>query len=219
MDPLLFGLFAVAYVVILIGGWKKHRKTASAILFLTVIGLIYDNLILAIGQWIGEGALLENLSYARFWIHALLTPTLILFSLFVLREAGIRVAYKAWFTVSFVILWIVATVVEFIVELRGLELTLEESYGVLSYAAAETASGPPPMILIVLVGLLIAGILLAWKKKWWWMLIGTVAMTIGSAVPIDIGSDAATNAFELFLMITLVWTAVHFSRQQRSSFG
>lgn len=216
MDLLLFGLFAVVYVEILIQGWQKHLKTASAILFLTVIGLIYDNLILAIGQWIGEGALLENLNYARFWIHALLTPTLILFSLFVLREAGIRVAHKTWFTISFVTLWIVATVVEFIVELRELELQLEESYGVLSYVAAWTASGPPPMILIVLVGLLIAGILLAWKKKWWWMLIGTIAMSIGSAVPLNIGSDAATNAFELFLIITLVWTAVRFSSQQTS---
>lgn len=217
MDPLIFGLFAIAYVGILIGGLQKHRKIASAIIFLTVIGLIYDNFILAIGQWIGEGALLENLSYARFWIHALLTPTLILFSLFVLREAGIRVARKTWVTVSFVILWIAATVVEFVVELRGLELTLEESYGVLSYASSESASGPPAMILIVLFGLLIAAILLAWKKKWWWMLLGTIVMTIGSAVPFNIGSDAATNAFELFLIITLVGTAIHFSKDTSAS--
>jgi hypothetical protein len=214
VDPLIFGLFAVAYIASLILGFKKHSKTASAILFLTIIGLIYDNGVLAIGHLIGEGILLENLNLGRFWIHALFTPTLLLFSLFILREAGIHIAFKTWFVVSFVVLWIVATIVEIIVEIRGLELTVQESYGVLSYAAVETASGPPPMILIVLIGLLIAGILLAWKKKWWWMLVGTIAMTIGSAVPFDIGSDAATNAFELFLIITLLWTAIRFSNQK-----
>ncbi|WP_277585342.1 hypothetical protein [Psychrobacillus antarcticus] len=31
-------------------------------------------------------------------------------------------------------------------------------------------------------------------------------MTIGSAVPINIESGAVTNAFELFLIFTLIWT-------------
>lgn len=214
MDPLLFGLFTLAYIGIIIWGVRKLGKTASTVILLTVLGLIYDNLILAIGHLIGEGALLETLNYARFWIHALLTPTLILFSLFVLRDASIQFASRTWVTIVFVVGWIAATVVEYFVELRGLELSVQESYGVLSYAASEASSGPPPMILIVLVFLLIASIVLVWKRKWWWMLIGTVVMTIGSAIPFNIGSDAATNAFELFLIITLMWTAIRFSKQK-----
>ena len=31
-------------------------------------------------------------------------------------------------------------------------------------------------------------------------------MTIGSAVPINVESGAVTNAFELFLIATLIWT-------------
>lgn len=214
MDPLLFGLFALAYIAILIWGLRGLGKIASSVLLLTVLGLIYDNLILAVGHVIGEGTVLETLNYARFWIHALLTPTLILFSLFVLRDASIQFASKTWVTVVFLVGWIAATVVEYLVELRGLELSVQESYGVLSYAASEVSSGPPPMILIILVFLLIASIVLTWKRNWWWMLIGTVVMAIGSAVPFNIGSDAATNAFELFLIITLMWTAIHFFKQR-----
>ena len=214
MDPYIFGFFAIAYIAIFIWGMAKHKKTASAILFLVVAALIYDNVILALGHIIGEGDLLENLSYGRFWLHAIFTPTLILFSLFVMREANIQIAYKKWVVFTFGALWIVAMIVEYFAELSGLDLAPEKSYGVLSYSTTDTASGPPPMILIVLIALLVGAIMLAWKRKWWWMLAGTVIMTIGSAFPIDIGSDAITNAFELILIATLMWTAIRFSNEK-----
>ncbi|MER2108292.1 MAG: phospholipid phosphatase [Solibacillus sp.] len=211
MDSYIFGFFTLAYLAVLIWGLMKHKKTASAILLLVVLALIYDNFILAIGSLIGEGSLLESLSYVRFWLHALFTPTLILFSLFVMREAGIHFAKKRWALYSFGGLMLLAILVEYFVELQGLTLSVRESYGVVSYSSISEASGPPPMILIVLVGLFTAAIALAKEKKWWWMLIGTVVMTVGSAVPIDVGSDAITNAFELFLIATLMWTGIHFS--------
>lgn len=213
MDPYIFGFFVLAYIAIFIWGLAKHKKTASAILFLVVAALIYDNAILALGHIIGEGNLLKKLSYGRFWLHAIFTPTLILFSLLVMREANIQFAYKKWVALSFGALWIVAMIVEYFLELSDFVLAPEESYGVLSYSMTEAASGPPPMILIVLIALLIAAIVLAWKRKWWWMLVGTIVMTIGSAFPIDIGSDAITNAFELFLIASLMWTAIHFSNE------
>lgn len=213
MDPYIFGFFTLAYIAILIWGVAKHKRTASAILFFVIFALIYDNAILALGHVIGEGTLLENLSYGQFWLHAIFTPTLIIFSLFVMREANIKFAYKKWVGFLFGALWIVAMVVEYIVELSRLELAPQEAYGVLRYGTTEAATGPPPMILIVLVAILIAGIMFVWKRKWWWMLVGTIVMTIGSAVQIDIGSDAITNAFELFLITTLMWTAIHFSNE------
>lgn len=133
-----------------------------------------------------------------------------------MREAQISLAFKKWAVVSFGALWLLATVVEYFVELHGLELVKQEAYGVLSYGTAEAASGPPPMILLVLVALFIAAVMLAWKRKWWWLLVGTVVMTIGSAIPFDIGSEAVTNAFELFLLVMLMWTGIHFSKQAAS---
>ena len=216
MDPYIFGVFAMAYLAVFIWGMLKHNKTASAVLFLVVLALIYDNGILALGHVIGEGELLETLSAARFWLHGIFTPTLIIFSYFVMREANIGFAQKTWVGAGFVVLMVSAWVVEFIVELKDLTLGVQESYGVVSYSSVEATSGPPPMILIVLLALLVATIFLAWKRKWWWVLVGTIIMTIGSAVPIDIGSDAITNLFELILIVTLMHTAIRFSNETDS---
>lgn len=97
-------------------------------------------------------------------------------------------------------------IIEYMTELNGLVLQALKEYGALSYSSVEEAGGPPIMILMVTMALLIAGIMLWWKAKWPWMFIGTVIMTIGSAVSFDIGSNAMTNTFELILLFTLVWT-------------
>ena len=207
MDSFIFGFFAIAYVLLLIWGLRTHKKwTFSSVIFFVVAALIYDNTIIALGVLIGEGALLESLSLLRFWFHMLFTPTLILFSVMAMSEAGIEWAQKAWVVWLGVVYAIAAMIVEYVTVINGLALEVSEEYGALSYSSAEEASGPPMMIILVLIALVIAGIMLWWKAKWPWMFVGTVIMTIGSAVPLDIGSNALTNAFELILLFTLVWT-------------
>ena len=207
MDSFIFGFFAIAYVLLLIWGLRTHKKwTFSSVIFFVVLALIYDNAIYALGILIGEGTLLETLNLLRFWFHMLFTPTLILFSVMAMSEAGIEWAQKAWVVWLGVLYAIAALIVEYVTVLNGLSLEVSEEYGALSYSSAEEASGPPMMIILVLIALVIAGIMLWWKAKWPWMFIGTVIMTIGSAVPLDIGSNALTNAFELILLFTLVWT-------------
>ena len=207
MDSFIFGFFAIAYVLLLIWGLRTHKKwTFSSVIFFVVLALIYDNAIYALGILIGEGTLLETLNLLRFWFHMLFTPTLILFSLMAMSEAGIEWAQKAWVVWLGVLYAIAALIVEYVTVLNGLSLEVSEEYGALSYSSAEEASGPPMMIILVLIALVIAGIMLWWKAKWPWMFVGTVIMTIGSAVPFDLGSNALTNAFELILLFTLVWT-------------
>ena len=207
MDSLIFGLFALAYVILLFWGLRTHRRwTLSSVIFLVVAALIYDNTIYALGKFIGEGAFLKTLNYLRFWFHAIFTPTLILFSIASMREVKIKWAQQSWILLMAILYTIVAMMIDYKKELNGLVLQASEEYGALSYTSVEEAGGPPIMILMVTMVLFIAGIMLWWKVKWSWMLIGTVIMTIGSAVSFDIGSNALTNAFELILLFTLVWT-------------
>ncbi len=207
MDSIIFGLFAIAYAFLLFCGLRTHNEwTLSSVIFFVVAALIYDNAIYGVGILIGEGTFLETLNLLRFWFHALFTPTLILFSAAVMREANIKWAQNSWVLLIGTLYTIAAMVVEYMAELNGLVLEASRDYGALSYSSAEEAAGPPIMILMVLLALIIAGIMLWWKAKWPWMLIGTVLMAFGSAVPFDIGSNAATNAFELILLFTLVWT-------------
>lgn len=215
MDQYIFGFFALAYVALLIWGFVKHEKTPSSILFIVILALIYDNTILAVGHLFGEGETLRMLNYGRFLLHAVFTPLLILFSLFVLKEANIRFAQKAWVLYVFSGLTVAAMIAEYFFMLRNLTLKVDNSYGVVSYTSAESASGPPLMIILVILALLFASIVLVWKRKWWWMLIGIIAMALGSALSLLIKSNAIPNALELILSFTLMLTAIHFSKSSK----
>lgn len=207
MDSIIFLTFAVAYFILIFYLMKGHMKVKlSAIIVLVLIALVYDNFIIGIGRLIGKGDLLESLNVLRFWLHALCTPTLILFSLAVLQESGVAWSKSISAKIIASIWFVAAIVVEYFTELKDLVIEPAEQYGALSYSSTTIASGPPMMILLVLASLLIAAVTLFKRFKWWWMLVGVIIMTIGSAVPIPIPSEAATNLFELILLFTLVLT-------------
>ncbi|MCJ1909587.1 hypothetical protein [Planococcus ruber] len=214
MDTLLYFLFTAAYMGLVIGGLRRQRSwNFMSFIYLVLLGLIYDNGMIALGKFIGEGPLLENLSLLRFWSHAFLTPALVLFSYGALHEAGVEWSRKRIVGIAAIFYTAALIIAELLLETIGMELMIEKEYGVLRYVSADPASGPPIMVLLVSVVLLAAGAIL-WKRRGWkWMLVGAVVMTIGSAVPIPVESSAATNAFELFLLAALVSTKVHLERR------
>jgi hypothetical protein len=210
MDTYLYFLYAALYAVLLIWGISGIRKTDvrkwTSVIYIVILPLIYDNLILATGKWIGEGELLESLNFARFCLHALITPLLVMYSVGTLRESGIEWAQKKWLVLVGLFYTVGLIVLEFATEVFGLELEVVKEYGVVSYSNVEEATGPPIMVLLVTLVLIVASAIL-WKKTIWPMFfIGAVVMTIGSAIPLNIESGAVTNAFELFLIFTLIWT-------------
>lgn len=217
MDTVLYFLFTAAYIGLIIWGLSRQRSwNFMSFIYLVLLGLIYDNGMIALGKFIGEGSLLENLSLLRFWSHALLTPTLVLFSYGALREAGVEWSRKKVVGIAAILYTAALIGIELLLETIGMELTLEKEYGVLRYVSADPASGPPIMVLLVSVVLIAAGAILWKKREWKWMLVGAVVMTIGSAVEIPVDSSAATNAFELFLLTALVWTKIHLERRRHT---
>lgn len=214
MDLVLFSLLTAAYIGLLVWAVSRQKRwTLMAFVYLVLSGLIYDNGIIAIGKFIGEGPLLENLNAMRYWIHAFFTPALVLFSLGAIRAAGIHWARKQWAAVAAAGAFVVLVVIEIWQVTWGTEFSPIREYGVLKYAATEEASGPPFMILLVSAALLIAGAIV-WKKAGWaWMFVGSVIMGIGSGVTIPVESAAVTNIFELILLTSLVWTKIHLEKK------
>lgn len=210
MDTFLYFLYATLYTAIFIWGLTSIKKEDLAawtsVIYIVILPLIYDNLILATGKWIGEGELLKSLNFSRFYLHALITPLLAMYSIGTLRESGIEWAMKKWLVISGVIYTTALIILEFSLEVVGLEIEVVKEYGVISYSNVEVANGPPIMALFVTFVLLVASAILWKKTKWPVFFIGAVVMTIGSAVPINVQSGAVTNAFELFLIFTLIWT-------------
>ena len=210
MDIFLYFLYAALYTALLLWGLYSIRKQDFAkwtsVIYIVILPLIYDNLLLATGKWIGEGELLESLNFSRFCLHALITPLLVMYSVGTLQESGIEWAQKKWLVILGILYTIGLMVLEFSIEVIGLEIEVVKEYGVVSYSNVEEATGPPIMVLLVTLVLVIASAILWKKTKWPVFFIGAVVMTIGSAVPIDVESGAVTNAFELFLIFTLMWT-------------
>ena len=210
MDTFLYFLYTLLYTALLIWGLYGIRKQElakwSSVIYIVILPLIYDNLILATGKWIGEGELLESLNFSRFCLHALITPLLVMYSIGTLRESGIEWAKKKWLVIVGIIYTIGLMVFEFSVEVVGLEIEVVKEYGVVSYSNVEEATGPPIMVLFVTLILIVASAIVWKKTKWPIFFIGAIVMTIGSAVPLNIESGAVTNAFELFLIFTLIWT-------------
>ena len=210
MDTFLYFLYAALYATLLIWGLYGIRKQELArwtsVIYIVIVPLIYDNLLLATGKWIGEGELLESLNFSRFCLHALITPLLVMYSIGTLRESGIEWAKKKWLVIVSILYTFGLIVFEFSIEVIGLELEVVKEYGVISYSNVEEATGPPIMVLFVTLVLIVASAILWKKTKWPVFFIGAVVMTIGSAIPINVDSGAVTNAFELFLIFTLIWT-------------
>ena len=213
MDTYLYLIFAALYAGLLIMMLLSLRHSGigvlSNVLILVILPLIYDNAILGIGKWIGEGEVLKNLNLARFWLHALLTPLLILFSLDVLRRAGVEWANKTSALLFAIAYTLIAFLVELFTVVWDLSLKIEEKYGILSYTATNSPSGPPIMIILVTLALLVSSIIL-WKRTgWFWMFVGVALMLVGGMVDLPIKSGAITNAFELILLTSLVFTKRH----------
>lgn len=166
---------------------------------------MYDNTVLATGKYLGESALLEGLSLGRYWIHALVTPLLVIWAWHVIARTAAAWAQTRWAAVVAV----AATVTLIVLELThvvGIDLETEREYGVLSYSAAAPAAGPTLMVLLLSLALLVAGFLVWRRQKRVWLLVATLLMVVESAVPIPVNSGAVTNAVELILLTSILAT-------------
>ncbi|WP_200410857.1 hypothetical protein [Virgibacillus salexigens] len=210
MDTLLYFLYTIIYLILLIcvvrSPFSQNNWSLRSFIYLVLLGLVTDNSIIAVGRFIGEGMFLEYLNLSRYWIHALITPTLVLFSFGILKPFNLRIfQHKAAFMVT-LLFTMLLIIFELFTETIPLHLKPLWEYDVLRYVPIESESGPPFMILFVTLCLLIVGIILSVRINWIWMLMGALLITLASVIPIPLNSSAITNGFELFLMLTLVLT-------------
>ena len=85
--------------------WRAERTAAALTLLLPPAAVVYDNVIIALGSYIGAGPLLEALTIPRFAGHALLTPIWIVTAVaFALRAGAFAGRERAFVTGSWA-LW------------------------------------------------------------------------------------------------------------------
>lgn len=212
VTSLIFLLYALGHLALF--GWAmllflRHRHPATVPLLIVTFGLVYDNAMLAGGSLIGHGALLEQLSVPRFFMHAFGTPLLMLSALGLARRAGSKWAQSAVVAASIVLLTVAMIAVGVNADLVQLDLEAKSPAGVVSYGNA-AAGGPPVAPIVTILVLIAAGIVIGRRGGGPWLLIGSLvqfaAAALGNAIVI------AGNLGELALLAGLVMTDHRLSR-------
>ncbi|HLO85445.1 MAG TPA: hypothetical protein VK203_10640 [Nostocaceae cyanobacterium] len=184
--------------------WLRSNSLAMIVLPIVLASLSYDNLVLSMGNLIGEGDLLENLSMLRFLVHYLVLPLFIV--------VGVELAHRAgavWANQSVRILsWFVAfglAGIDIATNFVGLELTPIQFLGILRYKNAAMTSLPIITIVVNLFVLLIGGGI--WVRlKWSWLFVGILIALIGNGIPSSIVGTLPGSASEFVMAISLLFT-------------
>jgi len=208
IDTILYFLLSICYLTLLLLSIKliQKRTVSFYMIFLplVIVGLIYDNIIISMGSFIGEGNVLLFFSVFRFWYHALFTPTLLLFAYGVAKQSKLQWANKFIFKITF-LMGTIALISYEIIETINKNPAIIREYGIVRYTLVGV-SGPPLMVIIVAFILLIVGVSLYRNTRWTIMMIGVAIMIVGSAIPINLPSTAIINLFELFFIFSLFLT-------------
>jgi hypothetical protein len=190
--------------------YRQSSSLAMIVLPIVLASISYDNLILGIGSFIGEGQLLKSLSMARFLIHYLVVPLFIVVGVELAHRAGAKwansvVRILSWF-VAFTLAGIDVTT-----HYIGLDLVPVRFAGMLRYTVAQV-SGPPIITIVVNIFMLLIGIGLWFRIKWPWLFVGTLVALIGNGIPSSIVGTLAGSASELVMAFSLLIT------EERSQF-
>ncbi len=171
-----------ALFVYLVWQASSIKKNSYALLLLLVLaGLFYDTLIIGIGSFIGEGSLLKTLNAGRFYVHGLLTPTMMIFGFGVLRKAGVKWAQSKTTHIVVCIFAALLVVLGAYSDILRLDLHAKTVANILRYINEGGIKGPPLPAILTIIFLIVAGISLWRNTGWAWLAFGAITMFIAAS--------------------------------------
>ena len=176
----LYLILSVLFVVLVWQVSKMKRDNYVLLLLLVLAGLFYDTLVIGIGKFIGEGDLLKTLNAGRFYVHALLTPVMMIFGCGVLRKAGVKWAQGK---TAHIVLCVITTLLIGLgaySDILQLDLQTKTVADTLRYVNEGGIKGPPIPAILTIIFLIVAGISLWRNTGWMWLAIGAVVMFIAA---------------------------------------
>ena len=206
MSSLLYSLYALIYLVLLVWAVRllaRTRRPGTGFIALVIFGLLYDNLILSLGNWTGAGDFLHRLSYWRFVFHQLFLPWIMVAAYQQAALAGHPWAGRSWLRIG---VWVAALAIMGIglaTRVYGLRLEPIVMDGVTRYVAVGL-SGPP---VVSIVSILFAGVMgfLLWRQlNWPWTLAAAILVFIVEGAPVEALRRLAGSGVEVLFMVALL---------------
>ncbi|MEV6071445.1 hypothetical protein AB0L82_33275 [Nocardia sp. NPDC052001] len=214
MVSALFGVVSAGHLAVALWGAHRLRRNGNRLLIVPLLlcmALVYDNAVIAVGAALGPGAVLEVASIPRFAVHAVLTPTLILWAQTVACRAGVRWADSRAGTVIAWALALGSIAVAIVNDVVGLSLRPLWWAGTLRYANIPVPDTEALPVVITGVFVLVAGIGVWQRRRWLPMMLTAAVMTFAAAVAPE--SPLVGNMGELVLAAGLMGTA-HWLRRE-----
>jgi hypothetical protein len=206
---LVYAAFTLAQLTLTIaalGLWRRRRSVGALMLALPLAALVWDNAVVGLGSFVGEGTLLTALTYPRFAGHALLTPIWIVTAFEFARRGGIPWAQGSRARVGAWMLYGAMAALGVVAALVLLRLEPVRLGGLLYYTNAGGLPGPPVPAIVMVVAVLVVGMLLFKRVGWPWMLVGGMLMLFAAAVPARVVGFWLSSTGEVALGLALVST-------------
>lgn len=178
MASIVFPVITFMLFVLLIWAaimFYKNPSWALAMLIPLLAWLIYDALVLAVGNVLGEGALLEVLTRLRYLLRTVMTPFLLIVAFDQASRAKVRLTNQP---LASLVVWslVIALVILGIAKIFsgfGLEPVVLE--GLTRYKEVESF-GTPYSALATMAFLVILGVVVFLKTRTPWQLLGALLM-------------------------------------------
>ena len=218
---------AVAFACFIFG-IRAYMVEPNRILFLILINtslLWFDSFATAVGQYIGEGSLLLNMTYVRYAAHWLTLPLLFIVAGMILKAADFKFAQSKYVMGFFVFLAVFFIVYDFrymfILDFYPVCYAETFRYATQVPIGQECSPGmaglgtkvlPIAPILLTLI-LFVSGVAIWIKHKWPWLAFGCFVMLM-AAQPTPIG-PILSNAGEPVFIFCLMLAAIKFGTNSK----
>ncbi|MEV4416540.1 hypothetical protein [Catellatospora sp. NPDC049609] len=159
---------------------RRAAPVGAPLVAVVCVGLAYDCAAIAVGPVLGFGSALHAVNQPRYWIHAVLTPLMILAVMDLAARAGVVSLARRPVRIGLGALTAVLVALGVASDVVALRLAPETYADTLRYVN-DAAEGPPvPAIVTILVLIGIGAAL--WRRAGVpWLCLGSVAMFVAAA--------------------------------------
>lgn len=200
--------------------WRDRGLMIAALLLVPQFGLVWDNLVVGLGRFIGFGSLLEALSWPRFWLHWVSGTWLIVAAGSALRLAGLPWMRSARSMLLFCSLTLALMMFDLphfwrdrlypVCEFDLIRYSTAVSADALCFAGQNVVKSSPPIASILTCFVVIgAGLVLGLRRGFPWMFAGG-ALMLASAMP-GLREYKLDNFGEILIAGGCLWALHRFS--------